>query len=245
MRIIARLDIKTQNLIKPIQLEGLRVLGNPNEFAKRYYEDGADELILIDTVATLYGRNHLAKIIKETSNDVFIPITISGGVRTLNDAEEIFKSGADKISINTAAIEDPEIIDKFVKNYGSQSIVISMDVKKINENEWECYTHGGRERTNKNVKDWCKEVESRGAGEVFITSIDKDGTKKGLDFELGEKISENLKIPFVFGGGLKSEDEIPKINFLGKCDGLAVGTSLHYKLLNIKKLKSKIKINEN
>ena len=132
MRIIARLDIKTQNLIKPIQLEGLRVLGNPNEFAKRYYEDGADELILIDTVATLYGRNHLAKIIKETSNDVFIPITISGGVRTLNDAEEIFKSGADKISINTAAIEDPEIIDKFVKNYGSQSIVISMDVKKIN-----------------------------------------------------------------------------------------------------------------
>ena len=108
MRIIARLDIKTENLIKPIQLEGLRIVGNPNEYAKKYYEQGVDELILIDTVATLYGRNHLSKIIKETSKNVFIPITVSGGVRTIEDADQIFKSGADKISINTAAIDDPE-----------------------------------------------------------------------------------------------------------------------------------------
>ena len=129
MRIIARLDIKTENLIKPIQLEGLRIVGNPNEYAKKYYEQGADELILIDTVATLYGRNHLSKIIKETSKNVFIPITVSGGVRTIEDADQIFKSGADKISINTAAIDDPEIINKFVKKYGSQSIIISMLIK--------------------------------------------------------------------------------------------------------------------
>ena len=245
MRIIARLDIKTDNLIKPIQLEGLRIIGNPNEFAKKYYEEGADELMLIDTVATLYGRNHLSKIIKETSKDVFIPITVSGGIRTLNDAEEIFKSGADKISLNTAAIEDPEIINIFAKKYGSQSIVISMDVKKINENVWECYTHGGRERTGKNIEDWCKEVESRGAGEVFITSIDRDGTKKGLDIELGKIVNENLKIPFIFGGGLNSEEEISKIDLLGRCDGLAVGTLIHYNISNIKKIKSKIAIYEN
>ena len=197
MRIIARLDIKTENLIKPIQLEGLRIVGNPNQYAKKYYEQGVDELILIDTVATLYGRNHLSKIIKETSKNVFIPITVSGGVRTIEDADQIFKSGADKISINTAAIDDPEIINKFVKKYGSQSIIISMDVKKINDNSWECYTHGGRERTGRNVEDWCREVESRGAGEVFVTSIDRDGTKKGLDIQLGKVICKNLEIPFL------------------------------------------------
>tara|TARA_B100001057_G_C22657427_1_gene874535 strand:- start:90 stop:818 length:729 start_codon:yes stop_codon:yes gene_type:complete len=240
MRIIARLDIKTENLIKPIQLEGLRIIGNPSEYARKYYDDGVDELILIDTVATLYGRNHLTKIIKNTSDKVFIPITVSGGIRTLEDAEEIFNSGADKISINTAAIEKPDLIDKFVKKYGSQSIVISMDVKKVNETLWECFTYGGREKTNKNVLDWCKEVESRGAGEVFVTSIDKDGTKKGLDIKLGEEISKNLNIPLIFGGGLNREEEIEKINFLGNCDGLSVGSAIHYNITTIKKLKSKI-----
>ena len=240
MRIISRLDIKTKNLIKPIQLEGLRIVGDPNEYAKKYYDQGADELILIDTVATLYGRNHLSKIISDTSKNVFIPITVSGGVRSLDDAEKIFKSGADKISINTAAIENPEIINKFVKHYGSQSIVISIDVKKINENSWECYTHGGRERTKKNLKDWCKEIEDRGAGEVFVTSIDKDGTRKGLDLELGKVVSENLNIPFIFGGGLNSENEIQKLDFLSRCDGIAVGTAFHYNLLNINQLKLKI-----
>lgn len=240
MRIIARLDIKTENLIKPIQLEGLRIVGNPNEYAKKYYEQDVDELILIDTVATLYGRNHLSKIIKETSKNVFIPITVSGGVRTIEDADQIFKSGADKISINTAAIDDPEIINKFVKKYGSQSIIISMDVKKINDNSWECYTHGGRERTGRNVEDWCREVESRGAGEVFVTSIDRDGTKKGLDFQLGKVISKNLEIPFIFGGGFKSEEEVLKIDFLGNSDGLAVGSAIHYDHTSIEKIKLKI-----
>ena len=240
MRIIARLDIKTENLIKPIQFEGLKIIGNPNEYARKYYNDGADELILIDTVATLYGRNHLMKIIKNTSNNVFIPVTVSGGIRTLQDAEEIFKSGADKISINTAAIEKPDIIDKFAKKYGSQSIVISMDVKKINKNVWECYTYGGRERTNKDVVGWCKEVESRGAGEVIVTSIDRDGTKKGLDIQLGQEISRNLNIPFIFGGGFNGEEEVRNLSFLGNCDGLSVASALHYNLITIEKLKSKI-----
>lgn len=240
MRVIARLDLKGNNLIKPIQLEGLRVMGDPNEFAIKYYNDEADELVLYDQVATLYGRNQLENVIKKICNDVFIPITVSGGIRNLNDVEKVFNAGADKVAINTAAIINPDFIDLLVKKYGSQSIVVSVDSKKI-EGNWECYTHGGREKSKRNVLEWVRECENRGAGEIFVTSIDRDGTKKGLDIELGKNISKIINIPFILSGGYNLKYNSSNLSFLKKADGIAIGTILHYSINTIREIKKYVK----
>ena len=172
MRIIARLDIKNKNLIKGINLEGLKIVGEPNKFAIEYYENGIDELIFMDSVASLYGRNNLYDIINEASNNIFIPLTVGGGIRNIDDALKAFNSGADKITVNTAAVEDNNLINNLSKKFGSQSLVLSIEAKKIDKNKWEVFTNNGRQETGLNVIDWCKNAEDRGIGEILLTSVD-------------------------------------------------------------------------
>ena len=161
MRIIARLDIKNKNLIKGINLEGLKIVGEPNKFAIEYYENGIDELIFMDSVASLYGRNNLYEIINEASKNIFIPLTVGGGIRNIDDAFKAFNSGADKITVNTAAVEDNNLINNLSKKFGSQSLVLSIEAKKIDKNKWEVFTNNGRQETGLNVIDWSKNAEDR------------------------------------------------------------------------------------
>ena len=188
-RIIPRLDIKGPNLVKGIHLEGFRVLGKPEDFAKLYYEQGADELIYQDTVASLYQRNSLSEIISRTIKDVFIPITVGGGIRSLNDINKVLRAGADKVCINTSAINNPEFIKEASREFGSSTIVVAIEVCLEKDEKYLAYTDNGREFTGKEVQAWAKEIENRGAGEILLTSIDNEGTGKGFDLELINLIS--------------------------------------------------------
>ena len=237
MRIISRLDIKGSNLIKGIQLEGLRVIGDPNFYAKKYFDDGADELILIDCVASLYGRNNLFDIIKKASNEIFIPITVGGGIRSIEDAEKLFMNGADKIAINSKAIVNPEIINMLAKNFGSQAVVSSIQAKRFN-NKWLAYYDNGREKSEKDVIDWAKEVQDRGAGEILITSIDNEGTKNGFDMDLCELINSICKIPLIYSGGMSSKTDLEQFKDFSECDAIAVASILHYEESSIKEIKN-------
>lgn len=243
MRIISRLDIKGPNLIKGIQLEGLRVIGDPNLYAKKYFDEGADELLLIDCVASLYGRNNLFDIIKKASNEIFIPITVGGGIRSIEDAEKLFLSGADKIAINSKAIVEPEIINDLAKYFGSQAVVSSIQAKKVN-NKWLAYYDNGRERTEKDVVDWAKEVQDRGAGEILITSIDNEGTKQGFDMNLCEIFNSICKIPIIYSGGMKAKSDLNNFKNFSECDAIAVARILHYNEVTINDIKSFAKINK-
>lgn len=237
MRIISRLDIKGPNLIKGIQLEGLRVIGNPNFYAKKYFDDGVDELLLIDCVASLYGRNNLVDIIKKASNEIFIPITVGGGIRSIKDAEKLFMSGADKIAINSKAIVEPNIINKLAKSFGSQAVVSSIQAKKLDNKKWLAYYDNGREKTEKDVVEWAKEVEDRGAGEILLTSVDNEGTKNGFDLDLCETINSTCKVPLIYSGGMKSKNDLNKFHNFSECDAIAVASILHYNETNIKEIK--------
>ena len=231
IRIIPKIDVKGPNLVKGIHLEGLRVLGDPEEFANYYYLNGADELIYQDVVASLYGRNNLVEIVRRTSKNIFIPLTVGGGIRNLVDIKTILRAGADKVSINTQAIKSPDFIDKAVKEFGSSTIVIAIESIKHSNNEYFAYTDNGREISNKNVLDWAKEVEDRGAGEIIITSIDKDGTGDGYELDLTKKIFNAVNIPVVVHGGVsKFEHYIDVLNNYN-ISGLVSSSALHYSAL--------------
>ncbi len=238
IRLIPRLDIKSHNLIKGIQLEGLRILGTPNEFALRYYREGADELIYMDCVASLYGRNHLKEIIKEAVKDIFIPITVGGGIRTSDDAKSILRSGADKIAINTAAIANPEIITELARKFGSQCVVISVEAKKITADKWEVYTNNGRERTGIDGVEWTKSCVANGAGEVLITSIDQEGTRKGFDIDLIAAVSSEVNVPIIASGGMGRPEDLLSVVTEGDADGIAMADILHYKRAGIADLRA-------
>jgi|TARA_B100001093_G_scaffold518311_1_gene602712 cyclase len=237
-RIIARLDIKGPNLIKGINFEGLRKLGNPNDFAIKYYVEEVDEILFMDNVASLYGRNSLFDVIKKSTEQIFVPITVGGGIRNLSDVEKILKSGADKVAINSAAISNPDLISQISKTFGSQCLVISIEAKKKNDKSWEAYVHNGRDKTGLDVMDWSKKCVDLGAGEIFVTSIDQDGTFKGFDNLLNDKISKNLKIPLVIGGGLGSLENLDLIKTNQNINGLSIGSALHYNKIKIKDIKS-------
>jgi len=228
LRLIARLDVKGPNLIKGIHLEGLRVIGAPNDFALDYYRQGADELIYMDIVASLYGRNHLGEIIKDAAKDIFVPMTVGGGIRSIENAREILRSGADKVAINTAAVANPGIISDVARQFGSQCMVLSIEAKKIANDHWEVYTDNGRERTGLDVIEWAKLCVSNGAGEVLLTSVDREGTRKGFDVELVKAVSSAVNVPIIASGGMgKSEDLLPVVND-GGADAVAMADILHY-----------------
>ena len=237
MRIIARLDIKGENLIKGINLEGLRKVGNPLELITKYYHDGIDEIIISDSVASLYGRNNLFELIKEITKEIFIPITLGGGIRDLFDIEKALNSGADKVSINSKALEEPKFIRQASDKFGSSTIVASVEAKKISEFSWEPYKFCGREKTNRNLKDWIKIIQDNGCGEIFLTSIDHEGTKKGFDLDMMDNLYKIIDKPIILSGGCGSLDHIKKFNNKYSNEAFAIASVLHYKLLEIKNIK--------
>ena len=228
VRLIARLDIKGPNLIKGIHLEGLRVIGDPQEHAKKYYEQGADELIYIDIVASLYGRSKLPEIVSRTAENVFVPLTVGGGIRNIEDVRELLRAGADKVAINTAAVQRPSLINEVSRRFGSQCMVLSIEAKKQSDTMWEVYTDSGREKTGIDVVDWAKEGVEQGAGEILLTSIDYEGTRKGFDIDLIKKITDAVNIPVIASGGMGSEEHIRFAIEEGGAAAIAMADILHY-----------------
>lgn len=227
VRVIARLDIKGPNLVKGIHLEGLRVLGKPEDFARYYYENGADEIFYQDVVASLYNRNSLQYIITRTANQILIPITVGGGLRTIEDIKGVLRAGADKVSINTAAINNPQLIQEAARKFGSSTIVVAIEAIKQADGTYLCYTDNGREHTGVEAISWAKKAEGLGAGEILLTSIDKEGTGTGYDTTLIEQISTAVSIPVVAHGGAGKLAHL-KEAFDSKANALAVASMLHY-----------------
>lgn len=241
MRVIARLDVKNEHVIKGIHLEGLRKVGTPLDLAMDYYMQGVDELLFIDSVASLYNRNNLFSTIRVASEKVFVPITIGGGLRTLADVEEALDSGADKVAINTSSIKNPSFIGEIASKYGSQCVVASIQAKQI-ESGWEAYTESGRERSGISVGSWCKQLEDLGAGELLLTSIDKDGTKSGFDTELIKMVNDNVTIPVLASGGFGKLGHIDDLLEKTIPSGLCFASALHYKTTNIQYIKDHLKL---
>jgi cyclase len=228
LRLIARFDIKAPNLIKGIHLEGLRVIGDPNDYARRYYEAGADELIYMDIVASLYDRNSLADIVERTSRDVFIPITVGGGVRSVDDARRLLRAGADKVAINTAAVKRPELISEMAQTFGSQCMVLSVEAKRNGNGTWEAYIDNGREHTGLDVIQWVRRGAELGAGEILVTSVDQEGTRKGFDVDLVRAVTAAVGIPVIASGGMGSFGHLQQVVEQGGADAVAMADVLHY-----------------
>jgi cyclase len=233
VRLIPRLDIKGPNLIKGIHLEGLRVIGNPQEYARRYYEQGADELLYVDVVASLYGRNSLHDIVKHTADDIFVPLTVTGGIRSVDDVKEMLRSGADKIGVNTAATKRPELIREIAQKYGSQCMVLSIEAKRVGEGRWEAYTDNGRERTGLDVIEWAQRAVELGAGEILLTSVDQEGTREGYDVALVRAVSAVVSVPVIASGGMGSATDAVRVVKEGHADAVAMADVLHYKRLTL------------
>ncbi|MFM7761909.1 MAG: imidazole glycerol phosphate synthase subunit HisF [Acidimicrobiaceae bacterium] len=238
LRLIARLDIKGANLIKGIHLEGLRVVGDPQIHAAKYYQDGAEEIIYMDTVASLYGRNNLVDVVSRATEHVFVPITVGGGIRSVEDARTLLRAGADKVAINTAAIKEPKLISQLSDVWGSSTIVLSIEAKKTGENKWEAYTDNGRERTGLDVAQWAETGAKLGAGEIFVTSVDQEGTRKGFDCELVAEITKRVEIPVIASGGFGSLDHLSQLVKTAKPTGVAIADSLHYNRYSFDQIRS-------
>ena len=228
IRLIARLDVKAPNLVKGIQLEGLRKMGDPNDYALEYYKQGVDEIFYADIVASLYERNSLLDIIEKATADVFVPITVGGGLRNIDDVAAVLRAGADKVSINTAAIKSPSIITDVARRFGSQCMVLSIEAKDQGNGKWEAYTDNGRERTGVDVLEWVDRAVNLGVGEILLTSIDKEGTRKGFDLALIKAVSERSPVPVIASGGMGSAQDLVDAVKLGFADAVGMADILHY-----------------
>jgi len=238
VRLISRLDVKGENLIKGVHLEGLRKVGDPQMFAQRYYQEGIDEIIYMDVVASLYGRNNLTDIVARTAEQVFIPITVGGGIRSVDDARTLLRSGADKTAINTAATKRPEILSELADHFGSQCVVLSIEAQKQADGRWEAYTDNGRERTGLDVIEWAIRAAELGAGEILLTSIDREGTCDGFDVELVQAVSTAVSIPLIASGGMGKADHLTDVIQNGKADAVAMAHVLHYQELSLTDLRT-------
>jgi len=228
VRIIPRLDIKGPNLVKGIHLEGLRVLGDPSDFARYYYENGADELIYQDVVASLFERNSLHDIISKTAKQVFIPITVGGGLRSIDDIRDVLRAGADKVSLNTAAIKNPKLIKEASLKFGSSTIAVAIEAIKQTDGSYLAYIDNGREETGVEVVKWANQVEELGAGEIVITSVDRDGTGLGYDIDLIRSIADSVNIPVIAHGGPGKLEEVSEAIIKGNAHAVAIASVLHY-----------------
>jgi cyclase len=237
VRVIAKLDVKPPHVVKPVHFEGLRKMGDPSEMAKKYYDQGADELFYIDIVSSLYQREILFNEIEKVANKLFIPFAAGGGVKSIDDFSKMFHMGADKIVINTYAIqENPNIIDQAAKIFGSQAVVVNIEAKKWKD-YWECYTDCGRIQSQKSVSDWVSEVEQRGAGEILLQSVDMDGRRRGFDIELASKIVDLVNIPVVVSSGAGSLEDIKTLIEVASPSGVVIASLLHYEQATILEIK--------
>lgn len=237
VRLIARLDIKGPNLIKGVHLEGLRKIGDPEAYARRYYEGGADELVYMDAVASLYERNNLTDVVKACTENIFVPMTVGGGVRSPSDVEALLRTGADKVAVNTAALRRPELLTELSKQFGSQCIVLSVEAKRQPSGGWEAYTDNGREHSGRDVLDWVSQAEELGAGEILLTSVDMEGTRKGFDVDLVTAVTARVDIPVIASGGLGEAAHMTGLVAASGVDAVAVADALHYDRMTIADLR--------
>lgn len=241
LRLIARLDIKGPNLIKAIQLEGVRVVGDPRTFARRYYQDGIDEILYMDAVASLYGRDTMLEIVQRTAEEVFVPIIVGGGLRSVEDARAMLRAGADKIAINTAATLRPELVTEVARTFGSQCMVLQIDAKQGRDGSWEAYRDGGREHTGLDAVDWARRGESLGAGEILLTSVDREGTRRGFDLKLIKAVTDAVSIPVIASGGMGSFAHLHDAAIQGGADAIAIAHVLHYGAIALPALRAEAK----
>ncbi len=227
-RVIAKLDIKGPNLVKGIHLEGLRVMGKPEEFSRDYYEHGIDELIYMDVVASLYDRNSIHDLISRTAKNIFIPLTVGGGLRSIEDIHDVLRAGADKVSLNTAVVKNPELINQAAHYFGSSTIVVSIEAIKQPDGTYEAFIDNGREETGKEVLAWAKEAAALGAGEIVITSVDQEGTGRGYDIELTKAVANAVDVPVIASGGAGSMGHVADVLTKGRADAVAIASVFHY-----------------
>jgi cyclase len=239
-RVIARLDVKGPNLVKGIHLEGLRVMGDPQQFARRYYAEGADEILYVDIVASLYGRNNILEAVRHTAAAVFVPMTVAGGLRRIEDVRDALRSGADKVAINTAAVARPDLIREVSLAFGSQCMVLSIQTKKIAPDRWEAYTDNGRERSGRDALEWACQGVELGAGELLITSVDHEGTRKGMDLEFLARVTALVDVPVIAGGGAGTPEHACRAITEAGADAVAVASMLHYGKYTVGEIKARL-----
>lgn len=241
-RIIPCLDIKDGRVVKGVNFVGLQDAGDPIEVAKRYNNEGADEITFLDITATIEARQTTLEMVRNVAKEVFIPLTVGGGISTLEQMYALLNVGCDKISLNSAAIKNPDLITQGAKRFGSQCIVVAMDAKRKSGGGWEIYTHGGRNPSGLDLLQWAKEAYNRGAGEILLTSMDCDGTKNGYDLEQLKTLSQSVKIPLIASGGAGCKEHILDA-FLNGADAALAASIFHYQTLNIMDLKHYLKEN--
>jgi len=242
-RIIAKLDVKPPYVVKPIHFEGLRKVGTPVQLAKKYYEQGADEIMYIDIVASLYQREIIFAEIEKTANELFIPFGVGGGVKTIEDFSHLLHAGADKVLINThIAQNNPNLINQAAEIFGNQAVIVNVEAKRW-DNGWECYTDCGRIQSGKDVLEWVKEAENRGAGEIVLQSVDHDGRQRGFDLELAKKVVSSVTIPVVVASGAGKLEDIKQVIEVAKPSGVAIASLLHYDKFTIKEIKEYLRAN--
>ncbi|OGK77589.1 MAG: imidazole glycerol phosphate synthase subunit HisF [Candidatus Rokubacteria bacterium GWC2_70_16] len=243
-RVIARLDVKAPNLVKGIHLEGLRVMGDPRAFARRYYAQGADEILYVDIVASLYGRNSILDVVRRTAEDVFVPMTVAGGLRSVEDVRQALRSGADKVAINTAAVRDPDLIRRVAEAFGSQCMVVDIQTKRTGAGQWEAYTDNGRERTGVDALEWAERAVALGAGELLITSVDREGTQRGMELDFLALVTRAVDVPVIACGGVGSPAHARQAITEAGVDAVAVASVLHYGKVTIAEIKAQLAASE-
>jgi len=236
-RIIPCLDVANGRVVKGVNFVNLRDAGDPVELAKFYNDQGADELVFLDITASSDNRKTMIDVVKAVAEQIFIPFTVGGGIRTIEDIRALLLAGADKVSLNTAAVKNPELIANAAKVFGSQCIVLAIDAKK-DGNAWEVYTNGGRTQTGLNAISWAKEGVRLGAGEILLTSMDRDGTKQGYDLELTSLISDTVGVPVIASGGAGSANDFVNVFAQGKADAALAASLFHFGELTIKEVKN-------
>jgi len=227
-RIIPCLDVTAGRVVKGVNFVELRDAGDPVEIARRYDEQGADELTFLDITASSDDRDLILNMIEQVAAQVFIPLTVGGGVREVADVRRLLNAGADKVSINSAAVMRPDLVSEASAKYGSQCIVVAIDAKQTSQGHWDVFTHGGRKNTGKNVLEWAKEVVERGAGEILLTSMDRDGTKNGFDIELVRMISDGVSVPVIASGGVGTLEHLAQGILQGHADAVLAASIFHY-----------------
>jgi imidazole glycerol-phosphate synthase subunit HisF len=244
-RIIACLDVRNGRVVKGVQFVDLVDAGDPAELARRHAAAGADEIVLLDITATHEGRGTLLDTVRRTAKELFIPFTVGGGIRSADEAAAVFDAGADKVSVNSAAIADPQLIDAIGRSFGAQAVIVAIDARRAKESadpvgEAEVFVSGGRTRTGRQVIEWAREAEARGAGEILLTSMDADGTRAGFDCELTARVSEAVEIPVIASGGAGTAEHFAQVFQAGKAHAALAASIFHFGIADVRALKQEL-----